>query len=128
MSNDLTVQQLAEQLGCSSLYRKEFYNSYPNTKVIEIGTKHFLGRAPNNQAEIRYYNQILASQGHEYFISALVNSVEYKTIFGFNIVPYRRFPTLPAANFPNTEKLYNRLTKQNDDIIISSFQLSSGNS
>nr|YP_010865265.1 phycobilisome core-membrane linker protein [Campylaephora boydenii]WGT74033.1 phycobilisome core-membrane linker protein [Campylaephora boydenii] len=122
MTNDLTVQQLAEQLGSSSLYRKEFYNSYPNSKVIEIGTKHFLGRAPNNQAEIRYYNQILASQGHDYFISILVNSVEYKTIFGANTVPYRRFPTLPAANFPNTEKLYNTLTKQNDQIVISSFQ------
>jgi len=128
MANDLTVQQLAEQLGSSSLYRKEFYNSYPNTKVIEIGTKHFLGRAPNNQAEIRYYNQILASQGHEYFISALTNSIEYNTVFGANIVPYRRFPTLPAANFPNTEKLYSKLTKQNDNIIVSSFQLSNGNS
>ena len=123
----ITVQQLVEKLGCSSLYRKEFYQSYPNTKVIELGTKHFLGRAPNNQAEIRYYNQILASQGHEYFINTLVNSVEYNTIFSENVVPYRRFPTLPAANFPNTEKLYSTLTKQNDDIIISSFKPSAGN-
>ena len=126
MTNDLTVQQLAEQLGCSSLYRKEFYHSCPNSKVIEIGTKHFLGRAPNNQAEIRYYNQILASQGHDYFIATLVNSIEYNTLFGVNIVPYRRFPTLPAANFPNTEKLYNTLTKQNDEIVVSSFKSSAG--
>jgi len=124
---DITVQQLVEQLGYSLLYRKEFYQAYPNTKVIELGTKHFLGRAPNNQAEIRYYNQILASQGHEYFISTLVNSSEYNSLFGTNTVPYRRFPTLPAANFPNTEKLYNTLTKQNDDIIVSSFKLGLGN-
>nr|QCI05197.1 gbilisome linker polypeptide [Centroceras clavulatum] len=127
LANDLNVQQLVEQLGCSLLYRKEFYQLYPNSKVIEIGTKHFLGRAPNNQAEIRYYNQILASQGHDYFVSVLVNSIEYNTIFGENTVPYRRFSTLPAANFPNTEKLYNTLTKQNDDIIVSSFRLSAGN-
>nr|QCI03960.1 gbilisome linker polypeptide [Antithamnionella ternifolia] len=126
-ANGMTIQQLVEQLGCSSLYRKEFYQSYPNTKVIELGTKHFLGRAPNNQAEIRYYNQILASQGHQYFIETLVNSVEYNTVFGQFTVPYRRFPTLPAANFPNTEKLYNTLTKQNGEIVISSFKLSSGN-
>nr|YP_009295314.1 phycobillisome linker protein [Dasya binghamiae]AOH77326.1 phycobillisome linker protein [Dasya binghamiae] len=118
---DLTVQQVVEKLGSSILYRKEFYNHYPNTKVIELGTKHFLGRAPNNQAEIRYYNQILASQGILYFISCLVNSLEYNTLFGANIVPYRRFPTLPSANFPNTEKLYNTLTKQNLNIVISSF-------
>uniref|UniRef100_UPI0030013C49 phycobilisome linker polypeptide n=1 Tax=Anunuuluaehu liula TaxID=3049639 RepID=UPI0030013C49 len=127
IAQEITVQQLIEQLGSSSLYRKEFYQPYPNTKVIELGTKHLLGRAPNNQAEIRYYNQILASQGLSYFISVLVNSVEYNSIFGPNIVPYRRFPTLPAANFPNTEKLYNTLTKQNETIIIPSFKAIVGN-
>ena len=127
LEGSLTVQMLVEQLGVSSLYRKEFYQPYPNTKVIELGTKHFLGRAPNNQAEIRYYNQILASQGLIDFISCLVNSTEYQTIFGPNIVPYRRFPTLPAANFPNTERLYNTLTKQNEAIVVPSFKVVSGN-
>nr|QCI07095.1 gbilisome linker polypeptide [Hypnea pannosa] len=126
-SNQITVQEFIEQLGTSDLYRKEFYQPFPNTKVIELGTKHFLGRAPNNQAEIRYYNQILASQGLSYFISILVNSIEYNSIFGSNVVPYRRFPTLPAANFPNTEKLYNTLTKQNQSIIVPSFKAIVGN-
>nr|YP_009313514.1 Phycobilisome linker polypeptide [Galaxaura rugosa]SCW21768.1 Phycobilisome linker polypeptide [Galaxaura rugosa] len=127
LNNKIPVQQLVQQLGKSLIYRKEFYQPYPNTKVIELGTKHFLGRAPNNQAEIRYYNQILASQGLGPFIDSLVNSLEYNTIFGANIVPYRRFPTLPAANFPNTEKLYNNLTKQNNIIIIPSFKKIVGN-
>jgi len=124
LAKELNVQQLVEKIGFSHLYRKEFYNPYPNTKVIELGTKHFLGRAPNNQAEIRYYNQILASQGIICFISILVNSIEYSTVFGCNTVPYRRFPTLPAANFPNTEKLYNTFTKQNKNIVIPSFKSS----
>nr|YP_010198008.1 phycobilisome linker polypeptide [Gracilaria multipartita]UAD86424.1 phycobilisome linker polypeptide [Gracilaria multipartita] len=127
INRQITVKQIVEKLGSSCLYAKEFYQPYPNTKVIELGTKHFLGRAPNNQAEIRYYNQILASQGLAYFISVLVNSKEYDIVFGMNIVPYRRFPTLPAANFPNTEKLYNSLTKQNRSIIIPSFISAGGN-
>jgi phycobilisome core-membrane linker protein len=122
IAEEITVQQLVEKLGSSSLYVKEFYRPYPNTKVIELGTKHFLGRAPNNQAEIRYYNQILASQGIVKFVNILVNSLEYKSMFGENTVPYRRFPTLPAANFPNTEKLYNNLTKQSTQIIVPSFK------
>jgi phycobilisome core-membrane linker protein len=60
-----------EGLGCSELYMKEFYAPYPNTKVIEMGTKHFLGRAPLNQKEIQQYNQILASQGLRAFIGAM---------------------------------------------------------
>nr|YP_010986178.1 phycobilisome core-membrane linker protein [Polyopes affinis]WOL37096.1 phycobilisome core-membrane linker protein [Polyopes affinis] len=127
LAREISVQQLVETLGSSYLYCKEFYEPYPNTKVIELGTKHFLGRAPNNQAEIRYYNQILASQGLAYFVSTLVNSVEYNTIFGSDTVPYRRFPTLPAANFPNTERLYNTLTKQNQAIVVPSFDVITGN-
>ncbi|MBG1271850.1 photosystem I reaction center subunit X [Nostoc sp. WHI] len=121
-NGEISVKEFIEGLGYSSLYLKEFYTPYPNTKVIELGTKHFLGRAPLNQAEIRKYNQILATQGIRAFIGALVDSVEYNQVFGEDTVPYRRFPTLPAANFPNTEKLYNQLTKQNDDVVVPSFK------
>ena len=121
-NGEINVKEFIDGLGCSELYLKEFYTPYPNTKAIELGTKHFLGRAPLNQREIQKYNKILASQGLKAFIGAMVNSMEYIQVFGEDTVPFRRFPTLPAANFPNTEKLYNRLTKQNDEIVIPSFE------
>nr|YP_009541854.1 phycobilisome core-membrane linker protein [Neogoniolithon spectabile]AYR06063.1 phycobilisome core-membrane linker protein [Neogoniolithon spectabile] len=112
LAEEMTVKELIQHLGLSSLYAKEFYEPYPNSKVIELGTKHFLGRAPSSQAEIRFYNQILASQGLTTFICIMVNSEEYLKIFGTSTVPYRRFPTLPAANFSNTNRIYNAKTKQ----------------
>jgi len=121
-NGEINVKEFVEALGTSSLYIREFYTPYPNTKVIELGTKHFLGRAPLNQAEIRKYNEILASQGLKAFIGAMVNGMEYAQVFGEDTVPYRRFPTLPAANFPNTERLYNQLTKQNDELVVPSFE------
>lgn len=121
-NGEITVKEFVEGLGSSKLYIKEFYTPYPNTKVIELGTKHFLGRAPKDQVEIRTYNQLLASQGIRGFVSAMVNTTEYLQVFGEDTVPYRRFPTLPAANFPNSEKLYNQLTKQNDDLVVPSFE------
>ncbi|MEL6764601.1 MAG: phycobilisome rod-core linker polypeptide, partial [Cyanobacteria bacterium J06607_6] len=121
-NGEINLKEFIEGLGCSQLYLKEFYAPYPNTKVIELGTKHFLGRAPANQAEIRKYNQILATQGIRGFIRAMVNSSEYGEYFGEDTVPYRRFPTLPAANFPNTERLYNQLTRQSDDVVVPSFE------
>ncbi len=121
-NNEINMKEFIEGLGCSELYLKEFYTPYPNTKAIELGTKHFLGRAPLNQREIQKYNKILASQGLKAFIGAMVNGMEYIQVFGEDTVPFRRFPTLPAANFPNTERLYNQLTKQNDDIVIPSFE------
>jgi len=121
-NKEINLREFIILLGSSQLYIKEFYAPYPNTKVIELGTKHFLGRAPLNQAEIRQYNQILATQGIRGFIEAMVNSREYGEFFGEDTVPYRRYPTLPAANFPNTERLYNQLTKQNDVLVVPSFE------
>nr|BED43231.1 phycobillisome linker protein [Pyropia sp. Myanmar_A]BED43428.1 phycobillisome linker protein [Pyropia sp. Myanmar_B]BED43625.1 phycobillisome linker protein [Pyropia sp. Myanmar_C] len=127
LNRQINVKELVEKLALSELYGKEFYQPYPNTKVIELGTKHILGRAPNNQAEIRFFNQILASKGLSAFISNLIESAEYDSVYGKNTVPYRRFPTLPAANFPNTETLYNRLTKQDLSIVVPSFKKVLGN-
>ncbi|NEQ48569.1 MAG: photosystem I reaction center subunit X [Leptolyngbya sp. SIO3F4] len=120
-NGEISMKEFIEGLGCSELYQKEFYAPYPNTKVIELGTKHFLGRAPLNQIEIRKYNQILATQGIRGFIQTMVETPEYAEFFGEDTVPYRRFPTLPAANFPNTERLYQQLTRQNDDVVVPSF-------
>lgn len=121
-NGEINVKEFIEGIGSSELYLKEFYTPFPNTKVIELGTKHFLGRAPLNQKEIQHYNRILATEGFRAFISALVGSMEYAQVFGEDTVPYRRFPTLPAANFPNTEKLYNKLTKQDNQLVVPSFQ------
>jgi phycobilisome core-membrane linker protein len=121
-NGEITLKEFIEGLGCSSLYIKEFYAPYPNTQVIEFGTKHFLGRAPLDQTEIRKYNQVLASEGIRGFIKAMLSTPEYAENFGEDTVPYRRYPTLPAANFPNTERLYNRLTKQNRDLVVPSFE------
>nr|NP_045193.1 phycobillisome linker protein [Cyanidium caldarium]Q9TLS6.1 RecName: Full=Phycobiliprotein ApcE; AltName: Full=Anchor polypeptide; AltName: Full=PBS-anchor protein; AltName: Full=Phycobilisome linker polypeptide [Cyanidium caldarium]AAF12901.1 unknown [Cyanidium caldarium]WDB00128.1 phycobillisome linker protein [Cyanidium caldarium] len=121
LSGKISVRELIKEIGSSSLYRKEFYIPFPNTQVIEFCTKHFLGRAPKNQSEIRYYNQVLAVQGLREMINYMINSKEYLSVFGDDIVPYRRFPTLPAANFPNTQRLYSRQTKQNRNIVVPSF-------
>ncbi|MBI4782003.1 MAG: phycobilisome rod-core linker polypeptide [Oscillatoriophycideae cyanobacterium NC_groundwater_1537_Pr4_S-0.65um_50_18] len=121
-NNELNLKEFIEALGTSRLYIKEFYTPYPNTKVIELGTKHFLGRAPIDQAEIRKYNKLLATEGLGAFIQSMVNTVEYAENFGEDTVPYRRFPTLPAANFPNTNRLYDQLTKQNKDVVVPSFE------
>lgn len=121
-NGEINLKEFIEGLGTSSLYIKEFYTPYPNTKVIEMGTKHFLGRAPLDQAEIRKYNAILAGEGLGAFIRAMLGTPEYAQYFGEDTVPYRRFPTLPAANFPNTNRLYDQLTKQNKDIVVPSFE------
>jgi len=120
-NREITVKEFILAIGTSDLYIKEFYTPFPNTKVIELGTKHFLGRAPIDQAEIRKYNVILASSGIKAMVTEMVNSREFLEAFGEDVVPYNRFETFPAANYPNTQELYNRLTKQDKSIVVPSF-------
>jgi phycobilisome core-membrane linker protein len=120
-NSEINLKEFIEGLGCSGLYLKEFYTPYPNTKVIELATKHFLGRAPLDQVEIRKYNQILATAGIKACIGAMVNGAEYTQVFGEDVVPYNRFLTLPAANYPNSQTLYNKLTKQDKQVVVPSF-------
>ncbi len=120
-NGDISIKEFVQAVGSSKLYAKEFYAPYPNTKVIELGTKHFLGRAPLDQVEIRKYNAILSSQGIKAFIVSMVGSAEYNEAFGEDVVPYNRYLTLPAANYPNTQRLYNKLTKQNATLEVPSF-------
>ena len=120
-NGEITLREFIQNLGSSKLYLKEFYTPYPNTKVIELGTKHFLGRAPLDQVEIRKYNQILSTQGLKAFVTTMVETPEYSQAFGEDVVPYNRYLTLPAANFPNTQRLYNKLTKQDAKVEIPSF-------
>lgn len=121
-NREINLKEFMEALGTSQPYIREFYTPYPNTKVIELGLKHFLGRAPLTQVEIRKYNKILASSGLKGFVTAMLMTPEYAEFFGEDTVPYRRFPTLPAANFPNTNRLYDQLTKQNSDVVVPSFE------
>lgn len=120
-NGEINLKEFITAIGESQLYIKEFYAPYPNTKVIELGTKHFLGRAPLDQVEIRKYNQILATGGIKAFVNEMTNSAEYAEAFGEDTVPYNRYLTLPAANFPNSQRLYNQLTKQNNDLVVPSF-------
>jgi phycobilisome core-membrane linker protein len=120
-NREITVKEFILAIGTSDLYIKEFYAPFPNTKVIELGTKHFLGRAPIDQAEIRKYNVILASSGIKAMVTEMVNSMEFGEAFGEDVVPYNRFETFPAANYPNTQELYNRLTKQDKSLVVPSF-------
>ncbi len=121
LNKEITVKEFILALGTSDLYIKEFYAPFPNTKVIELGTKHFLGRAPLDQVEIRKYNQILATRGIKAMVTDMVNSAEFLDAFGEDVVPYNRYETFPAANYPNTQELYNRLTKQDKSIVVPSF-------
>jgi phycobilisome core-membrane linker protein len=121
-NGEITVREFIRALAKSDLFRKLYWTSLYVTKAIEYIHRRLLGRPTYGRQDNNKYFDICAKKGFYALVDALIDSPEYSETFGEDTVPYRRFPTLPAANFPNTEKLYNQLTKQNDDLVVPSFE------
>jgi phycobilisome core-membrane linker protein len=80
--------------------------------VIEFLFRHLLGRAPATQGEIRQYNKLLAEDGLRTAVETIIDSPEYTRYFGEDVVPYLRFPALPAGNYLGSVKAASDLVKQ----------------
>lgn len=86
----LSVVELIRQIAKSELYRSRFFDNGPSTRFIELNFKHFLGRVPENAAEIVRYSAILENEGYGAAIDAYLDSDEYSKAFGADTVPYPR--------------------------------------
>ncbi|NER79944.1 MAG: photosystem I reaction center subunit XII [Leptolyngbya sp. SIO1D8] len=106
----LSVRGFVEAIAMSDLYRSLFFETNSPYRFIELNFKHFLGRAPVDQAEISEHVQTYTSQGYKAEISSYLNSNEYNASFGENTVPYCRCNQTQAGvknvGFNRTFSLY----------------------
>lgn len=87
---EITVREFIRALAQSETYRRKFFYSTPQVRLIELNYKHLLGRAPTNEAEITEHVNRYTDEGYEQDINSYIDSEEYLDTFGDNIVPYYR--------------------------------------
>ncbi|UBF24192.1 phycobilisome rod-core linker polypeptide [Kovacikia minuta CCNUW1] len=90
LNDKIGVRRFLKELGHSEIYLNSFYHNSSNMKFLELCFKHFLGRAPLNQAEIKFYCDILMYRGVAQMITTMLDSEEYRKAFGCFTVPYPR--------------------------------------
>lgn len=88
LKGKMGIRHFIKTLAVSSLYLGAFYENSSNVKFIENALKHFLGRSPHNETEIRGWDNILLRNGVGAMISAMIDSDEYRKKFGSFTVPY----------------------------------------
>lgn len=88
--NELSVREFVRAVAKSSLYSSRFFTSCPRYRAIELNFRHFLGRPPQDLEEMREHSTILDTQGFKAEIDSYLDSDEYQTLFGENLVPYIR--------------------------------------
>ncbi|MCT0201485.1 MULTISPECIES: phycobilisome rod-core linker polypeptide [unclassified Synechococcus] len=89
-NGELSVRGFVTELGCSELYRRRFFETCSPHRFVELNFKHFLGRAPQSEAEVSRQVEILQSKGLEEEIRSYTGSDEYQNAFGEDTVPYLR--------------------------------------
>jgi phycoerythrin-associated linker protein len=87
-NGDISVREFVRRVGQSPLYQSLFFENVSINRFVEVNCKHFLGRAPRDQAEISTYVQQYNNEGFDAVINAFVDSAEYLDRFGENTVPY----------------------------------------
>jgi phycocyanin-associated rod linker protein len=107
---NISVREFVRSVAKSELYKnKFFYNSF-QTRSIELNYKHLLGRAPYDEAEVVFHLDLYQNQGYDAEIDSYVDSVEYQSAFGDNVVPYYRGfdfqPGQKTAGFNRMFRLY----------------------
>lgn len=87
---NITVREFVRCVAKSELYKTKFFYNNFQTRFIELNYKHLLGRAPYDESEVVFHLDLYHEKGYDTEIDSYIDSVEYVSNFGDNIVPYYR--------------------------------------
>ncbi|MBE9112005.1 phycobilisome rod-core linker polypeptide, partial [Nodosilinea sp. LEGE 07298] len=100
-SGQLSMKEFVRHLGKSRLYRREFYEPFTISRVIELACRHFLGRGLSCLEEFQTYFDVISTGGLPALVDALLDTQEYADYFGEETVPYLRGLGLEAQECRN---------------------------
>jgi phycoerythrin-associated linker protein len=86
----LSVREFVRALGQSEFYQERYFQKCAPYRFVELNFMHFLGRAPESQAEVSEHIRRCVEEGYVAEINSYIDSDEYQATFGENIVPYNR--------------------------------------
>jgi phycobilisome rod-core linker protein len=94
----ITVKSFIRGLAVSDAFRTWNYEVNNNCRFVELCVQRLLGRNVYDDKEKLAWSIVLATKGLEGFVDALLNSEEYVSNFGDNVVPYQRRRVLPQRD------------------------------
>ncbi|MEM8642067.1 MAG: phycobilisome rod-core linker polypeptide [Cyanobacteria bacterium P01_G01_bin.54] len=94
----ISVRQFIRGLVLSESFRRLNYDSNNNYRFAEMCIQRLWGRSVYNYQEKLAWSIVLATQGIEGFVDALLSNGEYLEHFGEDTVPYQRRRVLPQRD------------------------------
>jgi phycoerythrin-associated linker protein len=105
-NGDISVRDFVRAVGTSEFYRTRYFEKCAPNRFVELNFKHFLGRPPASQLEISEHIVRCVAEGYDAEIDSYLNSDEYQSIFGENVVPYNRGASTEVGQ---SQVTYNRM-------------------
>jgi phycobilisome rod-core linker protein len=94
-SGQITVRDFVRGLATSEVFRLRNYETNSNYRFVQMCVQRVLGRNVYSEREKIAWSAVLMTKGVKGFIDELVNSEEYLSNFGEDVVPYQRRRILP---------------------------------
>jgi phycobilisome rod-core linker protein len=94
-AGQITVRDFIRGLVLSDSFRRLTFESNNNYRFVEICIQRVLGRSPYSDREKIAWSAVVMTRGIAGFVEDLLNSEEYLSVFGDNVVPYQRRRILP---------------------------------
>lgn len=102
----ITVREFVRAVAKSDFYRSRYFESCAPYRFVELNFLHLLGRAPQDQREISEHIIRCVAEGYDAEIDSYLDSDEYQSAFGENVVPCYR----GEASATNAKQVgYNRI-------------------
>jgi phycoerythrin-associated linker protein len=86
----ISLREFVREVAKSRLYSSRYFEKCAPYRFVELNFKHLLGRAPLTQVEISEHIRRCLEEGYDAEIDSYVDSEEYQSSFGEDIVPYYR--------------------------------------
>jgi phycoerythrin-associated linker protein len=86
----ISVREFVRAVAKSGFYQSRYFESCAPYRFVELNFKHLLGRAPQDQREVSEHIVRCVAEGYNAEIDSYIDSDEYQSAFGENVVPYYR--------------------------------------
>jgi phycoerythrin-associated linker protein len=86
----ISVREFVRAVAKSDFYRSRYFEACAPYRFVELNFLHLLGRAPQDQREVSEHIVRTVAAGYAAEIDSYLDSEEYQSAFGENVVPFYR--------------------------------------
>lgn len=101
-SGNITLRDFIRGLLLSERFQQGYYQCSSNCRMVDQVVGRVLGRPVHGDAERLAWSIVIGEKGFTNFVDTLLDSDEYMSCFGYDLVPQQRSRVLPGQSLGET--------------------------